>query len=107
MRIYIRHFSRLQCIQQRYQPFKFLTNESMTDCIYAKSICSGEGQLVYNDNSAKDDTTCRCDYKKNYSFIKTPRNPCFCIPSEEDCSCFIKLCPVNLTLSEGDLFFFM
>ncbi|CAC5400773.1 unnamed protein product [Mytilus coruscus] len=103
-RIFARHFSRLECIQQRFQPIIFWTNESMSDCIYAKSICSEEGQIVYKYDSTKDDTTCRCDYKNNFSFIKTPRNFCFCIPTEEDCSCFIKSCPVNQTLSAGRLF---
>ncbi|CAC5424761.1 unnamed protein product [Mytilus coruscus] len=75
------------------------TNESMSDCIFAKSLCSEEGQIVYEDGSTKDDTTCRCDYTRNYSFIKTPRHFCFCIPTEEDCSCYIQSCPVNLTLT--------
>ncbi|XP_052063874.1 uncharacterized protein LOC127703828 isoform X8 [Mytilus californianus] len=98
-RIYAGDFSREKCIQKRYQPFTFWTNKSMSDCIYVKSICSEEGQIVYRDNSTKDDRSCRCDYKKNYSFIKTPRNVCFCIPTEEDCSCYVKSCPENITLS--------
>lgn len=73
----------------------------MSDCIYTKSLCSEMGQIVNNVESSKEDRTCRCDYKKNYSFLKTPRNPCFCIPAEEDCSCYIKSCPVNFTLSAG------
>lgn len=73
----------------------------MSECIYAKSICKGDGQIVYKDDSTKDDRTCRCDYKKNYSFITTPTNVCYCIPSTEDCSCYTKECPVNFTLSSG------
>lgn len=73
----------------------------MSDCIFAKSICSEEGQLIYEDDSTKDDRACRCDHKKNYSFTKAPRNNCFCLPTEEDCSCNIKSCPVNQTLSAG------
>ncbi|XP_076080196.1 uncharacterized protein LOC143051010 [Mytilus galloprovincialis] len=84
---------------KRYQPFQFQTNDSMSDCIYSKSICNGEGHIVYNDDSSKNDRTCRCDYKRNYSFIKTPRHVCYCLPSEEDCSCYIKSCPVNLTMT--------
>lgn len=76
----------------------------MSDCIYAKSICSEDGQIVYIDDSAKDDRTCRCDNKRNYSFTITPRNGCYCIPTKEDCSCHIKSCPVNLTLSGGELY---
>ncbi|CAC5403770.1 unnamed protein product [Mytilus coruscus] len=98
-RIYVGDFTREKCIQKRFQPFKFWTNESTSDCIYTKSICSEEGQLIFNDNSTKDDRTCRCNYKRNYSFVATPRNVCFCIPTEEDCSCHIKSCPVNLILS--------
>lgn len=78
----------------------------MSDCVFAKGICSGEGQTVGKDDSTKEDRTCRCDYKNNYSYIKTPRNVCSCIPTQEDCSCHIKTCPVNLTLSQGMLIFF-
>ncbi|VDH98258.1 Hypothetical predicted protein, partial [Mytilus galloprovincialis] len=49
--------------------------------------------------SSRNDTKCRCDHKKNYSFIKTPRNVYYCVPTKEDCSCYFKLCPINLTLS--------
>ncbi|CAC5389978.1 unnamed protein product [Mytilus coruscus] len=100
-RIYAGDFSRGDCIKQRFHPFIFWTNGSVSDCIYAKSICGEEGQVVYRDNSSKDDRTCRCDYENNYSFIRTPRNFCYCLPSEEDCSCYIKSCPVNHTLSAG------
>ncbi|CAC5416347.1 unnamed protein product [Mytilus coruscus] len=76
-RIYAGDFSRGECIRKRFQPFIFWTNGSVSDCIYAKSICSAKGQVVYRDNSTKDDRACRCDYEKNYVFIKTPRNFCF------------------------------
>ncbi|CAG2195661.1 unnamed protein product [Mytilus edulis] len=75
------------------------TNESMTNCIYAKSLCSEEGQIVYTEDSSKNDKTCRCDYRRNYSFTKTPKHVCYCIPTEEDCSCYIKACQLNFTLS--------
>ncbi|CAC5417520.1 unnamed protein product [Mytilus coruscus] len=98
-RIYAGDFSRGNCIKQRFQPFIFWTNGSVSDCIYAKSICGEEGQVLYKENSPKDDRACRCDYENNYAFIKTPRNSCFCIPTEEDCSCYIKSCPIQYTLS--------
>ncbi|CAC5403771.1 unnamed protein product [Mytilus coruscus] len=98
-RIHAGDFTRGYCAQERFQPFKFWTNGSMSDCIYFKSNCSEEGQIVYKDNSKKDDSTCRCDYKKNFSFIKTPRHYCYCLPTEEDCSCYIKSCPDNFSLS--------
>ncbi|CAC5408763.1 unnamed protein product [Mytilus coruscus] len=98
-RIFAGDFSRGICSQKRFQPFIFWTNASINDCIYSKSKCSEEGQIVYNDNSTKDDIACRCDNKKGYSFITTPRNLCFCIPTEEDCSCHVKSCSINMTLS--------
>ncbi|CAC5359911.1 unnamed protein product [Mytilus coruscus] len=98
-RIYVGYFSREKCILQRFQPFIFWTNGSTSDCIYSKSICTDQGQIVYKDNSTKDDRACRCDHTKNYSFIKKPRNVCFCIPSEEDCSCYVKSCSSSLKLS--------
>lgn len=98
-RIYAGDFSRGYCEQERFQPFLFWTNGSISDCIFTKSICSEAGQLVYKDETTKADRTCRCDYKKNYSFIKTPRNACACVPTEEDCSCYIKSCPVNHLLA--------
>ncbi|CAC5416345.1 unnamed protein product [Mytilus coruscus] len=101
-RIFAGDFSRGICKHKRFQPILFLTNGSMTDCIYEKSLCNEEGQVVYGDNSTKDDRSCRCDHKQNFAFIKNPRNLCFCIPTEEDCSCHVKSCPVNLTLSSAE-----
>ncbi|CAC5410004.1 unnamed protein product [Mytilus coruscus] len=100
-RIYAGDFSRGKCLRNRFQPFSYWTNGSVSDCIFVKSTCSAEGQVVYKDNSSKEDTACRCDNVKNYSFIKNPKHICFCIPSQEDCSCYIKSCPVNYTLSAG------
>lgn len=102
-RIYAGDFSRGTCTNTRFQPFLFWTNGSMTDCVYAKSHCSEEGQVIYSDNSTKDDRTCRCDNKKNYSFIKTPRNVFFCIPTEEDCSCYDTSHLTNSTTLTGSL----
>ncbi|XP_076081132.1 uncharacterized protein LOC143052043 [Mytilus galloprovincialis] len=98
-RIYAGSFTRGYCTQERFQPFKFWTNGSMSDCTYTKSICSEEGQVVYKDDSRKEDRSCGCDYTQNYSFIIIPKNLCFCIPTDEDCSCYLKSCPVNYTLS--------
>ncbi|XP_052063861.1 uncharacterized protein LOC127703825 [Mytilus californianus] len=74
----------------------------MTACVYEKSHCNEEGQVIYSDNSTKDDRACRCDYKKGYSFIKTPRNVCYCIPTEEDCSCYDTSYSTNSTISADD-----
>ncbi|CAC5415388.1 unnamed protein product [Mytilus coruscus] len=100
-RVYAGDFTRGDCIQERFQPFEFQTNASMSDCIYAKSHCNEEGHIKNNDGTSKYDRTCRCDHKQNYAFIKIPRNPFFCKPAEEDCSCYIKSCPENYTLSKG------
>lgn len=100
-RIYPGDFSRGNCRKERFQPFIFWTNGSVSDCIYVKSICSEKGQVSYKDDSSTDDRVCGCDYRKSYSLIHTPRNNCYCIPSEEECSCYIKSCPENYTLSAG------
>ncbi|CAG2189840.1 unnamed protein product [Mytilus edulis] len=81
------------CSQERYHPWpiKYYTNFS-TNCIFIKSVCHEEGQVVYDKGNRSSDVTCRCDYTRGYAFIGKPRNPCFCVPSEEDCSCYLKTC---------------
>lgn len=102
-RIYSESFTRGNCKQERYQPFTFETNKGMTDCVFVKSVCNEEGQILHNDDSTKADISCRCDSDKRYAFIKTPKKSWYCIPTEEDCSCYIIPCPVNFTLSAGIL----
>ncbi|VDI72377.1 Hypothetical predicted protein [Mytilus galloprovincialis] len=82
------------CSSERYQPWPilFYTNVS-TNCIFRKSACNEEGQVVYDDGNRSTDITCRCDYTRGYDFVAKPRNRCFCVPSEEDCSCHLKMCP--------------
>ncbi|CAC5389062.1 unnamed protein product [Mytilus coruscus] len=81
------------CSSERYQPWpiKFYTNVS-TNCIFLKSTCNEEGQVIYGNGNRNTDITCRCDYNRGYDFVVKPRNPCFCVPSEEDCSCYLKMC---------------
>ncbi|XP_071123999.1 uncharacterized protein [Mytilus edulis] len=79
------------CAFNRYQPFMFWTNGS-SECTFQKSLCSGEGQMVVTDNLTRTDTTCRCDYRKGYSFVIQSKYITYCIPSEEDCSCYNKQC---------------
>lgn len=81
------------CSQERYHPWpiKFYTNLS-TNCIFRKSVCSEEGQVVSDHGNRNTDTTCGCDYTRGYVFLAKPRNPCVCVPSEEDCSCYLKKC---------------
>lgn len=83
-----------KCPNDRYQPFHVISNKTV-DCWYLKSLCSEEGQIVYNRTSPDSDVTCSCDYTKGYAFVQEPANPCFCNPTIEDCSCYKKEC-VNL-----------
>lgn len=88
------------CSFDRYQPWPIIykTNES-SGCIFMKTHCTDEGQLVYQSGDSNTDTTCRCDYSKGYDFLFKPKHPCFCVPRIEDCSCYLKTCsqsnPVN------------
>ncbi|XP_071123926.1 uncharacterized protein [Mytilus edulis] len=91
-------FRNVRCSEERYQPITFLSNQS-SDCLYLKSPCSDTGQITFKNLSTLTDSSCRCDYTRNYAFVSPPRNPCFCVPSVEDCSCYIKQCPYNTTLS--------
>ncbi|CAC5410853.1 TTN [Mytilus coruscus] len=82
------------CSLERYQPWpiKFYTNVS-TNCIFLKSTCNEEGQVIYDKGNRNTDATCRCDYTRGYDFLVKSLNPCFCVPSKEDCSCYLKTCP--------------
>ncbi|CAG2215912.1 ABCC1 [Mytilus edulis] len=75
------------CVSSRYQPRPLFTYER-NECLYEKSSCTEEGQIIFSNGSAIDDRTCRCDYTKGYAFISTPINKCYCVPSKEDCSCY-------------------
>ncbi|XP_052077387.1 uncharacterized protein LOC127715390 isoform X2 [Mytilus californianus] len=88
----------VKCTNERYQPFIFWTNGSHL-CKFEKSFCTDEGQVLFSQGTTKKDSTCRCDYTKGYDFVTKPRNTCFCIPTEEDCSCFIRHCSSGLVLS--------
>ncbi|XP_071124484.1 uncharacterized protein [Mytilus edulis] len=88
----------VDCSSDRYQPFRLWSNVS-GECLYTKSLCDGEGQVVFNNGSRIEDRRCRCDYTKGYKFIKRPKMNCSCKPSEEDCFCYISLCPKGSVLS--------
>ncbi|CAG2254071.1 unnamed protein product [Mytilus edulis] len=92
----------VDCLSERYQPFRLWSNVS-GECLYVKSPCEGEGQVVLNNGSLIEDRTCRCDYTKGYMYIKQPKQNCSCNPSEEDCSCYITKCPHGSILSQGIL----
>ncbi|CAC5377842.1 unnamed protein product [Mytilus coruscus] len=88
------NFNTVQCKSERYQIQDF-TTVGNSDCIFQKSKCAQEGQVVYkvNNDSSVEDTKCMCDYTKGYSFVTLPISRCFCTPSVEDCSCFREFCP--------------
>ncbi|CAG2212473.1 unnamed protein product [Mytilus edulis] len=88
------------CAKSRYQPFRLWSNVS-GQCIFKKSQCVSDGQFLYNNGTTESDRSCRCDYTHGYVFINKPRHPCYCIPSEEDCSCYKKYCPNNRLLTPG------
>ncbi|XP_052090203.1 uncharacterized protein LOC127726788 [Mytilus californianus] len=91
------------CSKERYQPSQhiFYTNAS-TNCIFLKSFCNEEGQVVNNQGDRNTDASCRCDYRRGYDFLINPNNPCFCKPSQEDCSCFLKICSNSSQILSSD-----
>ncbi|XP_071127677.1 uncharacterized protein [Mytilus edulis] len=78
------------CEKNRFQPIKFWTNGS-SDCILEKTRCDEHGQVIHVESDSTSDRTCRCDYTKGFAFVSQRQN-CFCDPSLEDCSCFLKPC---------------
>ncbi|CAC5398637.1 unnamed protein product [Mytilus coruscus] len=93
-------FRNVVCSDGRYQPIRFWSNRD-TDCLFSKTKCSEIGQLMHDNKSTENDATCRCDYTNGYAFVSQPINRCFCIPSQEDCSCYNKQCPDRSILSPG------
>ncbi|CAC5360225.1 unnamed protein product [Mytilus coruscus] len=88
------------CSEDRYQPLRFWSNTS-TNCLLKKSPCSEIGQIVYKNGSTKEDATCRCDHGKSYGFLGRTKDLCFCLQSEEDCTCYKKQCPNGQKLYSG------
>ncbi|VDI32310.1 Hypothetical predicted protein, partial [Mytilus galloprovincialis] len=84
-------FNLAECDAERYQPIVFTTHGN-SECIYSKSKCADEGQVVYSNGSSSADTACSCDHANGYSFVTRPKNSYFCKPSEEDCSCVRTTC---------------
>lgn len=76
-----------ECNTGKYQPFLFNTHGN-SKCVFSKSKCNGDGQTVYSNGSLTNDIACGCDYSHGYAFVSKPKKSCFCIPSEEDCTCF-------------------
>lgn len=91
----------LQCRSEKFQPFTLPLNMS-SSCVLLKSQCGEEGQIVFINGTTTHDRSCRCNYIDNYAFVTKPKATCHCIPSEEDCSCYNKNCPINHYLSPGN-----
>ncbi|XP_052075431.1 uncharacterized protein LOC127712866 [Mytilus californianus] len=93
------NFDTESCLMERFQPFSFFTSQG-NNCIYKKTMCIEEGQLIYSNGTSVYDRKCRCDYTNNFSFVSKKRvDMCSCDPTNEDCSCFIKLCSVGQILT--------
>ncbi|CAC5417509.1 unnamed protein product [Mytilus coruscus] len=88
----------MNCTVNRYQPFKFYSSQ-LSKCAFMKTSCYEEGQLLFNPGSTKEDSTCGCDYTQGYTFLLRPRNIRFCMPEQEDCTCYVTTCPQNNELS--------
>ena len=93
----------MRCPSDRYQPFAYSTNE-INECIYMKSNCTEEGQIISDHGTGTHDSGCKCDYTKGYTYVTPPINSCNCHPVLEDCSCYAMKC-FNTTyeLSPGTL----
>lgn len=96
------------CFGDRYQPgqMKYSTNVS-SEFVFSKSLCSEEGQILYDKGSATQDVECRCDYTENYDFILRQNISRYCKPSEQDCACFKKQCPTYYVLTKGIFYLFV
>lgn len=95
------NFDTESCLLERFQPFSFSTSQA-NNCIYKKSMCTEEGQLIFNNGTSRDDRQCWCDYTKNFNFVSTKRvNMCSCDPKNEDCSCYKKMCSIGQILTPG------
>lgn len=91
------------CDEHKYQPFKFWTNSS-SDCVFAKTNCTEEGQVVFTKGNTTTDRKCRCDYISGYAFVAHPRHYCYCDPQREDCSCYQLPCKKMEVMTPGKIF---
>ncbi|VDI55341.1 Hypothetical predicted protein, partial [Mytilus galloprovincialis] len=89
----------VDCSPLRYQPLKFWSHE-LSRCVYKKSKCDELGQLLNGSSSSLTDSACRCDYTTGFDFVTAPRNKCGCIPTEEDCMCYLVSCPKEMQLDQ-------
>lgn len=92
----------IKCSSERFQPLGFnLWQNVSSQCIFLKSFCNEEGQVIHINGSAEKDVSCRCDHTRGYAFVannNTDKSSCKSL--EEDCSCYMKKCLFKETLSE-------
>lgn len=95
-------FDGVPCDETHYQPFKYSSSNGNI-CVFLKSTCNDKGQIESTDGLTTSDRTCRCDYRFGFSFVTQPHKSCFCVPSEEDCSCYYKECGKDQVLTPGKI----
>ncbi|CAC5398305.1 unnamed protein product [Mytilus coruscus] len=88
------------CNTNKFQPFKFWTNSS-SDCVFKKTNCTEEGQVVFDKGNSTANRKCRCDYTSGYAFVTQPRHDCYCDPELEDCSCYVLTCRAKEVITPG------
>ncbi|VDI08504.1 Hypothetical predicted protein, partial [Mytilus galloprovincialis] len=88
------------CAASQYQPFTF-TTDGNSQCVLRKSLCKSRGQILAHYGNSSTDASCRCDYRQNYDYVITPKDPCSCKPTEEDCSCHIRKCDYDKVMIAG------
>ncbi|XP_052063916.1 uncharacterized protein LOC127703887 [Mytilus californianus] len=96
------NLNKATCSATRYQPFIFYTIGN-SDCTYQKSLCSSLGQETYQIGNTTVDRKCICNTDRGYSFVRNPKNQCYCNPSTEDCSCYLGINPYNETVELKDI----
>ncbi|CAG2211643.1 unnamed protein product [Mytilus edulis] len=55
------------------------------------------GQETYEIGNTSVDRKCICNTDRGYSFVRNPKNQCYCNPSTEDCSCYLGINQFNKT----------
>ncbi|CAG2216624.1 unnamed protein product [Mytilus edulis] len=90
------------CAASQYQPFTF-TTDGNSQCVLRKSLCKSSGQILAHYGNSSTDASCRCDYRQNYDYVITPKDPCSCKPTEEDCSCHIRKCDYDKRLKDNKI----
>ncbi|XP_071124840.1 uncharacterized protein [Mytilus edulis] len=92
----------IKCPSERFQPPGFnLWQNVSSQCIFLKSFCNEEGQVIHINGSAEKDVSCRCDHTRGYAFVannNTDKSSCKSL--EEDCSCYTKKCLFKETLAK-------